>query len=90
MSRAAFARRFTAAFGAPPQKKLLQERMRHAASMLQLQDDTLASIADEVGYRSEFAFGRAFKRFYGVAPGSYRQKVALVAPHGSPRMLLAA
>jgi AraC-like DNA-binding protein len=36
---------------------------------------TLSAIARRVGYASEFAFGKAFKRDYGVSPGSYRRRI---------------
>ena len=72
LSRAAFARRFRAAVGAPPERHWVELRMQHAARRLAETDLGLAAIAAEVGYRSEFAFSRAFKRWSGVAPGSYR------------------
>lgn len=74
LSRAAFARRFRAAVGVPPERHWAELRMQHAARRLAETDLGLASIASEVGYRSEFAFSRAFKRWSGVAPGSYRRQ----------------
>ena len=74
MSRAAFARRFLAEIGSPPLRKLAEIRMDIAAEQLALTDASLASIAAEVGYESEFAFGRAFKRAIGEAPGVYRRR----------------
>lgn len=73
LSRAAFARRFRAAVGAPPERHWAELRMQHAARRLAETDLGLAAIAAEVGYRSEFAFSRAFKRWSGVAPGNYRR-----------------
>ncbi len=58
--------------------------MQHAARRLAETNLGLAAIAAEVGYRSEFAFSRAFKRWAGVAPGSYRR-----ARHDAPMCLAA-
>ena len=48
-------------------------RMALAARMLREEPATLRQIARRVGYESEFAFARAFKRTTGEAPGQYRQ-----------------
>jgi AraC-like DNA-binding protein len=72
LSRAAFARRFCAAVGAPPERHLFELRMRRASELLADPDLGLAAVAAEVGYSSEFAFSRAFKRWSGMAPGRYR------------------
>src|SRR5690606_6390433 len=73
LSRPAFTRRFSAALGLPPDKYATWLRLRRAAQLLTTTDASLAGIAAEVGYSSEFAFSRAFRRCYGVPPGSYRQ-----------------
>jgi AraC-like DNA-binding protein len=75
LSRAAFARRFLAEVGAPPLHHLAELRMQLAARLLAEGEASLASIAAEVGYESEFAFGRAFKRHTGEAPGAYRRRI---------------
>jgi AraC-like DNA-binding protein len=91
MSRAAFARAFTEAFAAAPLQHLHEQRMERAALLLVDTDDGLALIAARVGYQSEFAFGRAFKRHHGVAPGAYRRTRMLAAATGSrPRLQLVA
>ncbi|MEZ4448455.1 MAG: helix-turn-helix transcriptional regulator [Nannocystaceae bacterium] len=91
LSRAAFARRFLAELGVPPLRHLTDLRMRRAARRLVESDDSLAAIAADVGYDSEFAFGRAFKRHLGEAPGAYRRRVrAEVALCGAPLVLAAA
>jgi AraC-like DNA-binding protein len=74
LSRAAFVRRFSAAVGLPPAKYLTWLRMRRAARLLVTTDAGLAAIADELGYSSEFTFSRAFRRWHGVSPGTYRQR----------------
>jgi AraC-like DNA-binding protein len=53
---------------------LTQRRMQVAAALLQGSDAALAEVARRVGYESEFAFNRAFKRHYEVPPGVYRQR----------------
>jgi len=73
LSRTAFARRFTAALGASPLRYLTELRLRRAAELLTTSDGSLAEIAAEVGYDSEFAFSRAFKRYTGKAPGLFRR-----------------
>lgn len=73
LSRAAFSRRFAALVGQPPLAYVTWWRMIQAARMLRESDVPLAAVAQRAGYTSEFAFARAFKREYGVAPGSYRR-----------------
>jgi AraC-like DNA-binding protein len=73
LSRAAFARRFAAVSGRSPQRFLSELRLALAASLLESTDDCLSELAACVGYASEFAFSRAFKRQYGIAPGSFRR-----------------
>ncbi|HVK73244.1 MAG TPA: AraC family transcriptional regulator [Kofleriaceae bacterium] len=73
LSRAAFARRFTAELGEPPLAYLTRWRMGLAARLLRQSDASLAEVARRVGYESEFAFSRAFKRSRGMAPTSFRR-----------------
>lgn len=73
LSRAAFARRFTALVGEPPMAYLTRWRMTTAAELLRGSDAPLAAVATRTGYASEFAFAKAFKRAYGLAPGVYRR-----------------
>lgn len=75
LSRAVFARRFVAALGIPPLRYLTELRLQLAAELLVESDETLASIAARVGYESEFAFSRAFKRQRGEAPGVFRRRL---------------
>jgi AraC-like DNA-binding protein len=72
LSRAAFARRFTALVGEPPLEYLTGWRMALAREQLRETRDGLAAVARAVGYGSEFAFAAAFKRHHGVAPGRWR------------------
>ncbi|MDC0682737.1 MULTISPECIES: AraC family transcriptional regulator [Sorangium] len=76
LSRAAFARRFTAELGEPPLGYLTRWRMGLASRILLQSEASLAEVARRVGYESEFAFSRAFKRSRGVAPASFRRSRA--------------
>jgi AraC-like DNA-binding protein len=78
LSRAAFAKRFTTIVGQPPLGYLTWWRMTTAARMLRESDAPLRAIASRCGYASEYAFGKAFKRSYGVAPGQYRSQRSAV------------
>jgi transcriptional regulator GlxA family with amidase domain len=73
LSRAAFARRFTRALGVGPVRWLTEHRLRLAQARLVATDHGLAAVAIEIGYQSEFAFAKAFKRLFGVAPGAFRR-----------------
>ena len=77
LSRPAFARKFVEGTGVSPLRYLTRARMKRAAELLRTTNDGLARIGTQVGYVSEFAFNRAFKRAYQVAPGTFR-KLALV------------
>ncbi|WP_227983140.1 AraC family transcriptional regulator [Nocardia spumae] len=72
LSRAAFARRFTATVGRSPLAYLTWWRMTLAGRLLRSDDTPLRTVAQRVGYTSEFAFAKAFKREYSTAPGQYR------------------
>jgi AraC-like DNA-binding protein len=73
MSRSAFADRFTTLVGQPPMQYLAQWRMQLAARRLAAGSAKVAAIAEEVGYESEEAFSRAFKRLMGISPGAWRR-----------------
>jgi AraC family transcriptional regulator, alkane utilization regulator len=73
ISRSVLADRFAELVGAPPMHYLTRWRMIVAAGMLRKDQANLARIAEGVGYESEAAFNRAFKREYGVSPGAWRQ-----------------
>ncbi|MBU8895311.1 AraC family transcriptional regulator [Corallococcus sp. M34] len=72
-SRATLARRFASEVGMAPLEYLTQLRMQEAARRLRDTQEGLAAIAGHVGYTSEFAFNRAFRRIIGVPPGEYRR-----------------
>jgi AraC-like DNA-binding protein len=79
LSRAAFARRFTELTGQAPLGYLTRWRMTLAKEALRRPGATLAGVALEVGYGSEYAFANAFKRQVGVAPGRWRRDQAAAA-----------
>jgi len=72
VSRSTLARRFVALLGVAPLTYLSRWRMEVAARALRDSDATVATIAHNVGYASEFAFTRAFARMRGLPPGRYR------------------
>ncbi|NUR60369.1 MAG: AraC family transcriptional regulator [Catenulispora sp.] len=74
LSRSAFAQRFTELVGEPPLTYLTWWRMTLAGRLLRESDAPLSSVAQQVGYSSEFAFAKAFKREFGIAPGRYRRE----------------
>ena len=76
MSRSGFAQRFTDLLGVPSMQYLAQWRLQLAAQQLRLADRPLASVAEDVGYESEAAFNRAFKREFGVPPATWRRNAA--------------
>ena len=74
LSRAAFARRFTAMVGQPPLTYLTWWRLTVAARLLQTTDVPLSTVAQRSGYGSAYAFSNAFKREYGISARRYRQQ----------------
>jgi AraC-like DNA-binding protein len=76
MSRSAFAARFATLVGEAPLAYLIRRRMWLAAELLRTQSLSLGEVAERVGYDSEAAFSRTFKKHLGIAPGQYRRKQA--------------
>jgi AraC-like DNA-binding protein len=73
MSRSVLAERFSHFVGVPPMQYLAQWRMQLAANLLSSSALGLAEIAEQVGYGSETALSRAYKRWVGVAPAEWRR-----------------
>ena len=74
LSRSSFAERFAAYVEMPPMQYLGRWRLQIAARLLETPNVSVAQAAAEVGYQSEAAFNRAFKRHTGVAPGAWRRE----------------
>ena len=73
LSRSALADRFTHLIGVAPMHYLANWRMQVAAQELRKSSASLAQIANTVGYESEAAFSRAFKKAFGSAPSTWRR-----------------
>jgi AraC-like DNA-binding protein len=73
LSRSALADRFIRLIGVPPMHYLASWRMQVATEKLRNTSSSLAQVAETVGYDSEAAFSRAFKKAFGVAPATWRR-----------------
>ena len=73
LSRSALADRFIRLIGVPPMHYLANWRMQVATQKLRTTSASLAQVAETVGYESEAAFSRAFKKSFGVAPATWRR-----------------
>lgn len=74
VSRSALVARFTRYLSDPPMAYLTQWRLRLAAQALTSSSKGVADVAAAVGYESEAAFNRAFKRAFGLPPAQYRRQ----------------
>lgn len=74
MSRSIFAAKFKATVGTSPMEYLTRWRMMLASSRLESSGERLAEIALSLGYESESAFGKAFKRVMGCSPRHYKAR----------------
>jgi len=72
-SRSSLSQRFTHLVGEPPMRYLAQWRMQVAANLLAQTGTKVSAIGHRVGYESEAAFSRAFKKSTGLAPGAWRE-----------------
>ncbi len=81
LSRSALHERFVALIGLPPMQYLANWRMQVGAKALRDGNATVATIAQDIGYESEAAFARAFKRLVGQPPATWRR--AQFAPAAS-------
>jgi len=76
VSRSVLAERFSRFLGEPPLAYLARWRLQLAARILQTTREPVIQVASEVGYDSEAAFNRAFKREFGIPPGQFRRSCA--------------
>lgn len=74
LSRSSLHERFVHLIGQPPMQYLTRWRMQVASGLLRETDAKLVEISLDVGYESEAAFSRAFKREVGVSPGAWRKE----------------
>jgi AraC-like DNA-binding protein len=75
LSRSVLAERFADLVGVPPMQYLAKWRMQIASGMLSGGNGNVATVATEIGYESEAAFSRAFKKMVGVPPSVWRRRV---------------
>jgi AraC-like DNA-binding protein len=73
LSRSSLHERFVHFIGQPPMQYLTQWRMQVASGLLRDTNAKLIDVALDVGYESEAAFSRAFKRVAGISPGAWRK-----------------
>jgi AraC-like DNA-binding protein len=78
-SRSVLAERFQHLVGSSPMMYLTQWRMLLAANLLSRSNAPLARIAEDVGYQTDTAFSRAFRREYGTPPATWRRKQSALA-----------
>ncbi|MDM0001995.1 AraC family transcriptional regulator [Variovorax sp. J22P240] len=76
-SRSVLAERFQQLVGSSPMQYLTQWRMLLAANLLSRSNAPLASIAEDVGYQTDTAFSRAFRREYGAPPAAWRRSQSM-------------
>jgi AraC-like DNA-binding protein len=77
LSRSALGQRFQALIGIPPMQYLTRWRISLAAAQLRESDVPIMRVASDVGYESEAAFNRAFKRELGLPPATWRKRAVL-------------
>lgn len=82
LSRSALGDRFIRLLGVPPIHYVLRWRMQVARQKLRNSAASLAQVADIVGYESEAAFSRAFKKAIGTSPGAWRRASARLSESG--------
>lgn len=79
MSRTVFAQKFKKRVGMTPMEYLTRWRMLLASDRLKRSDHSVAAISSSLGYETESAFGRAFRRFWGRSPREHRRPHAITS-----------
>ena len=85
LSRTSLATRFPRLVGEPVLHYVTRCRMQRAIAYLRASDASLGQVAERVGYESEAAFKRAFKRRVGLSPGAFRRQRGGAALPQGPR-----
>ena len=80
LSRTSLAMKFTALVARSPMGYLTSWRMQQAVHMIESGEESMTHMARLVGYTSEAAFAKAFKREMGETPGAFKRKVRATAP----------
>lgn len=83
VSRQHLVRAFGRELGHPPQEAVRRLRLARAADLLARTDLAVAEVADACGFDDPFHFSRAFRRLHGVAPRTFRERLARGESHGS-------
>ena len=81
LSRSVLAQRFTHLVGMPPMQYLAKWRMQIASGLLSDGSANVATVAAEIGYASEAAFSRAFKKMVGISPSDWRRRLTHDGSH---------
>lgn len=81
MSRTVFAQKFKSRVGTTPMEYLTRWRMLLAGDRLKSSDDSVSAISSSLGYETESAFGRAFRRVWGCSPREHRRRPEAKAYH---------
>jgi AraC-like DNA-binding protein len=87
LSRSVFADRFTHHVGLSPIQYLTRWRMQLASRLLEVRDASIVQVAAKVGYESEAAFNRSFRKYVGVTPGIWRKTRLLSVRHQQKEVL---
>ncbi len=83
-SRSVLAERFQQLVGSSPIQYLTDWRMLLAANLLRRSSAPLSQIAEDVGYQTDTAFSRAFRRAYGAPPAAWRRSQSVAGASGAP------
>jgi transcriptional regulator GlxA family with amidase domain len=75
MSRTQFFAKFTELVGEPPARYVARWRVQAAADLMRSRRLSTAEIAERVGYSSEDALARVFRRYLGMTPGQWRRQL---------------
>lgn len=76
MSEKNFIRYFHFNTGIPPKRYLIEQRMKYAIELLSDQDYSISKISQIVGYSDPYIFSKAFHKYYGESPSTYRKSLA--------------